>query len=415
MLLSATTVSPDALKPGVYSLRNTISGRVYVGSTKLRMLERWKQHLWCLENDRHSNNHLARAWKKYGEDAFEFSAIEVVSDVMALIDREQYWIDKKSEEPAGVYNMRPARYCGNWAHRLGEVRSYAKLTWSGVRRIRENKEPGKVLARDLGVSEQNISNVRHYRSWKYDPDGGEIVEIDNMANVKSVFTWDDILYIRESDEKQSVLADKYGVSSTTISNITRHKIWKHDPRGTEYPAMSLSRPYAKLTWEDVRFIRESDERNCVLAKKYDVYPSAISGVRRYKAWKNDPNGKQPDREKKEEHHSAKLTWPDVRAIRESDDNGAILAKRYGVDVSTICYIIRGETWKDDPSGAQLKERAPESRNAKLTWEDVRFIRNSDEDRHVLAARLGVCYTTIGDIKRYRSWKNDPLDQEAVVA
>jgi hypothetical protein len=48
------------------------------------------------------------------------------------------------------------------------------------------------------------------------------------------------------------------------------------------------------------------------------------------------------------HYNAKLTWADVRKIRASTETHAALAKRYGVYFTTIGKIRRFEKWVDDP-------------------------------------------------------------------
>lgn len=43
---------------------------------------------------------------------------------------------------------------------------------------------------------------------------------------------------------------------------------------------------------------------------------------------------------------SKLDWDMVRAIRSSDEDGTVLAKRYGVSTSTINQVLRNETWQE---------------------------------------------------------------------
>jgi hypothetical protein len=43
----------------------------------------------------------------------------------------------------------------------------------------------------------------------------------------------------------------------------------------------------------------------------------------------------------------KLTWKEVKEIRDSDEKQAILARRYGVSQSHIARIKAGLTWRED--------------------------------------------------------------------
>jgi group I intron endonuclease len=54
---------------------------------------RWRKHRNELRQGKHYASYLQRAWKKHGEDAFEFSVIEVVDNPDLLFIREQWWID----------------------------------------------------------------------------------------------------------------------------------------------------------------------------------------------------------------------------------------------------------------------------------------------------------------------------------
>jgi len=50
---------------------------------------------------------------------------------------------------------------------------------------------------------------------------------------------------------------------------------------------------------------------------------------------------------------AKLKWPEVREIRRRCANGELIymvANDYGVSKTTVGYIIRRQTWRNDPNG-----------------------------------------------------------------
>jgi len=90
------------IKSGIYQIRNTVNGKVYVGSGVV-IADRWSDHRHYLKINKHHNPHLQRAWNKYGPDAFEFSVLELCS-ISALTERENAWCAKFKREEK--YNIR---------------------------------------------------------------------------------------------------------------------------------------------------------------------------------------------------------------------------------------------------------------------------------------------------------------------
>jgi len=62
------------LASGVYTIRNTLNGREYVGSAAA-FRYRWNKHRSELSRGVHSNSKLQRAWDKHGPAAFEFKPL----------------------------------------------------------------------------------------------------------------------------------------------------------------------------------------------------------------------------------------------------------------------------------------------------------------------------------------------------
>lgn len=89
---------------GIYMIRNTINNKLYIGQS-VDIVNRWRHHKWMLNNEKHSNIHLQRAWKLDGPSSFEFSVISTcLPTVKALCEAEQYWMDLLTPE----YNMSPS-------------------------------------------------------------------------------------------------------------------------------------------------------------------------------------------------------------------------------------------------------------------------------------------------------------------
>ncbi len=86
---------------GIYAIFNTITEHRYIGSAK-HFKRRKYAHFKKLRNNIHPNPHLQAAFNKYGESAFIFEIVEVVSDMSILTEREQHYLDTLNPE----YNIR---------------------------------------------------------------------------------------------------------------------------------------------------------------------------------------------------------------------------------------------------------------------------------------------------------------------
>jgi len=80
-------------KPCIYSIKSKTSGKLYIGSATGHY-RRKGQHYYMLRRNIHFNRHLQSAWNKYGEEDFEFSVLEFITDLSLIEERELYYIDK---------------------------------------------------------------------------------------------------------------------------------------------------------------------------------------------------------------------------------------------------------------------------------------------------------------------------------
>lgn len=89
-------------KTGVYTITNTINGKIYVGSAAVNFTNRWCDHKKLLNKNCHYNNHLQSSWNKYGKDNFKFEVLECTEPDLA-VNVEQYWMNSLRPE----YNKNP--------------------------------------------------------------------------------------------------------------------------------------------------------------------------------------------------------------------------------------------------------------------------------------------------------------------
>lgn len=91
---------------GIYCIKNIINNKVYIGSTYVCFLKRFKKHFYNFQKNNHPNEYLKSSIYKYGIENFEFQILEVIIDKHLLLNREKYWIDfyKSSDNKYG-YNI----------------------------------------------------------------------------------------------------------------------------------------------------------------------------------------------------------------------------------------------------------------------------------------------------------------------
>ena len=90
---------------GVYCIRSKRDRRVYIGSG-VDIRRRFSEHKTKLNQCKSDNSSLQLAWNKHGAVGFEFLILELVSNVIKLDEREQYWIGYcNATNPRSGYNM----------------------------------------------------------------------------------------------------------------------------------------------------------------------------------------------------------------------------------------------------------------------------------------------------------------------
>lgn len=89
---------------GIYTITNTVNGKVYIGSTK-DFSARWVLHKSDLRLNRHGNPHLQSSWNKYSEEAFEFGVLEYLDDLKKLHLAERFWCEVYKLEGKELYNI----------------------------------------------------------------------------------------------------------------------------------------------------------------------------------------------------------------------------------------------------------------------------------------------------------------------
>lgn len=124
-------------------IKNKVNGNIYIGQA-VDIYERWKEHISLLRREKHVNNHLQRAWNKYGDYNFEFSIVEEC-DENALNDREIYWIAEYDSyhngynQTLGGGGVRGFKHDEETKQRISESLKGENAPWYGKQRSEETK------------------------------------------------------------------------------------------------------------------------------------------------------------------------------------------------------------------------------------------------------------------------------------
>lgn len=78
---------------GVYSIKNKINNKYYIGSSK-DVVKRIKTHKQHLLKGCHNSRVLQKEYDMYGEEGFNFDIIEIVKEEELLTAYEKYYIYK---------------------------------------------------------------------------------------------------------------------------------------------------------------------------------------------------------------------------------------------------------------------------------------------------------------------------------
>lgn len=152
-------------RPGIYSIVNSASGKIYVGSA-INIRQRLICHRTDLKRQSHCNSYLQHAWNKYGKDAFKFSVVENVNDTRLLIEREQHWIDALKACGENGYNLSPT--AGNCLGTKKSEQAKAKMRGRFIGRFVSAETRQKQSASAIGrhLSEEAKAKLRAFNKGK---------------------------------------------------------------------------------------------------------------------------------------------------------------------------------------------------------------------------------------------------------
>lgn len=231
------------MSSGIYSIRNKINGKQYIGSSK-NFKKRFTMHQTVLKHNKHHSIHLQRAWNKHGSDNFEFLILEECS-LELLFEREQYHID--SIDKSKLYNVGSVGGGDNTSHhpnnkeireniRKGVRKRYAERTEEQRKRDSEkmkgekNPNYGNKWSDELRKEVSDIVKQRNRDNPKY----SEI-----CRNAMNKF-WDEI-----SDERYEQFCKRRTEVMLGTNNTFYGK--KHTPEIRDIISQKATQRFAEMS------------------------------------------------------------------------------------------------------------------------------------------------------------------------
>jgi len=236
---------------GIYQIRNLVNGKIYIGSS-ISLPERWAEHKRTLRRTCHRNIYLQRSWDKYGEDAFIFEVLEIVTDVSNLIKLEQLYLDTHSPDynmaKCATAPMQGRNHTEETKHKIASAQSGDKGYWWGksVSDERKQKISKKVAGKNHPNFGKKFSKERRKKmsevvSGDKHPNWGKHLSESTKRRIalshqgekscNSKLTDESVRDIRRmwktGKYTQTEIGRFHGVAQMTVSDVVRYATWKH--------------------------------------------------------------------------------------------------------------------------------------------------------------------------------------------
>ena len=220
---------------GIYKWTNKINGKVYIGQS-VNIAKRKAEHLRLNRLETY-NTLLAKAFRKYGAENFEFEVLEECSKDL-LNGREAYWIDYyHSTDLQYGYNLEEA---GSFTRHQGTHNGRAILNEEIVLAIRNriyvaNEKPLTVYQdyKEL-ISYDAFNKMYKGYTWKeVDCSMIRALEDNKVGQPKAKLTADEVRSIRYRHEVNgetsgSIYKDfSDRVTTKTIRRILNYETWSN--------------------------------------------------------------------------------------------------------------------------------------------------------------------------------------------
>lgn len=219
------------MRTGIYSITNTITNKVYVGSA-VNIDLRWKEHLNDLRKNKHHSIKLQRAFVKYGEANFIFDVI-MLCDKSELIVNEQTFIDQLESYKKG-YNSCPVAGSRLGSKQSEETKNKIRVKLKGrpspkkgTTASAETRVKLSKARKDKKLSDTHIENIRQSKMGDKNPFYGKTVKEEHKVCKKIKQHTRDMVLVKEWNsitECAKALNTRIGSISAALTGARKHHL-----------------------------------------------------------------------------------------------------------------------------------------------------------------------------------------------
>ena len=183
----------------LYEIINLVNGNRYYGqTTRKRLLDRWREHLYPLRKGKHPNRYLQFAWDKYGEKSFKCELIKEFNTIEELNEAEIGMIEDHSntynlakggnafqhkieaKEAIGKSNKKPII---GMSIKTGEIKEYSSILDAGLDGF-NHKNIGKCCRLSISYASGRMQQALSTGKWVWMyKDDFNIEEMNRRANM----------------------------------------------------------------------------------------------------------------------------------------------------------------------------------------------------------------------------------------
>jgi len=292
---------------GVYQIKNTKTGKVYIGSS-IHLHTRLKAHLYALRSGRHHSAKLQRSWRVHGEAAFEFKVLFHCQEKDVLF-YEQTMLDAWKPHEVG-YNIFPT--AGSSAGFSPSAATVAKLSATQRAKAKRYDWRGQSLclieiAELEGLSFRRLMTRVLEKGWSLEravvtPIGKLRRTVTALGRTQTSSAWakeigihlttlstklsngaciEDLVY----PDKRITVGELARINGLP-QGVVRKRLKKGWSAFDVFTTPPRHRAITGLKVDDVRDIRQSTDPGIVLAEKYGISPATVSDIRTKKTWRH---------------------------------------------------------------------------------------------------------------------------------